>query len=76
MVAKEIARRYGDQGIVSIAVNPGMVTRYCDSVGSPVVNDQILDILIEGNLDSDAQRHVTGLQKRILVCILCHNRSG
>ncbi|KAI5115553.1 hypothetical protein M0805_001882, partial [Coniferiporia weirii] len=41
VVARELARRYGDQGIISISLNPG-------------------------NLNTELQRHASGLQVRIV----------
>lgn len=45
VVSNEFARRYGDQGVVSMSCNPG-------------------------NLKSELQRHLVGLQKRIIVSLL------
>lgn len=60
IVAKELAKRYGDQGIVSISLNPGMILHM-------KLISTMMTFYSVGNLKTDLQRHTTALQHWIIV---------
>ena len=65
MVAREVAKRYGKEGIISISVNPGElpITRVSATYSINVRGGA-------GNIQSDLQRHMPRVGRAILVCFL------
>ena len=62
MFAKELAKRYGDQGIVSTSLNPGMMLVLMERCIIITYFAQPFAIPLLGNLRTDLQRHTKGLE--------------
>ena len=59
-MARQFAKRYADKGIVSIAVNPGMML--------PLLHMQtVIDrACTAGNIKTELQRYVPAMRRRIM----------
>ena len=63
MIAQEIARRYGEEGIVCVSVDPGAW-----AAGRQLANFVHLSpVLGAGVFKSDLQRHLGGFTRRLAV---------
>ena len=63
VLAREIARRYADKGILSFSCNPGWWLDYLPEPYTCLT----LACYCSGNLRTDLQRHMTGLQRKMIV---------
>lgn len=62
IISNEVAKRYGDQGIVAISVNPGSY------ISIPVALDVLLTIRGEsGNIATELYRTFSGIKEFIVV---------
>ena len=59
--AHELARRYGDQGIVTTSLTPG------ENCGQLLRYYKLAKIYIIGVIKTDLQRHIRGVQAFIVV---------
>lgn len=62
VVAREVAKRYGDQGIISISLNPG---EPCGTLGSAGHAHYVTDVI--GNIQTELQRYAPSFLRKILV---------
>ncbi|KAF7789134.1 hypothetical protein EIP86_000069 [Pleurotus ostreatoroseus] len=65
VLAREIARRYADKGILSFSCNPGW---WLDYLPKPYTCLTLTGYCL-GNLSTDLQRHMTGLQRKMILAM-------